>query len=258
MRKVRLDHVRGTEFTVITFADWTATSIWDRGNGYVFLDTEGGDEPEYFVVVRSTGSDLQASLWRDRRERRDLFLRNVKVRRRSPTASPSRCRSGRSVRTVPHLVLLVGDDQLHRRGLPAHLPRPGTRRRCGGTVASRHVADADEQSVTQRVLSQRPGARPRTSTSRGRARASTGTRCPNPAAGLGAVGPRSAPSTVALAAPRGSRGPRTTPGRPRASRRWSARRPRRTTAGRGPEHPVLDTDPGLRRAEPPRAYREQA
>ena len=59
MRKVRLDHVRGTEFTVITFADWTATSIWDRGNGYVFLDTEGGDEPEYFVVVRSTGSDLQ-------------------------------------------------------------------------------------------------------------------------------------------------------------------------------------------------------
>ena len=83
VRKVRLDHVGGTEFTVITFTDWTATSIWDRGNGYVFLDTEGGDEPEYFVVVRSTGSDLQASLWRDRRERRDLFLRNVKVRRRS-------------------------------------------------------------------------------------------------------------------------------------------------------------------------------
>ncbi|HET6712239.1 MAG TPA: hypothetical protein VFI59_00795 [Actinomycetota bacterium] len=83
VRKVRLDHEEGTEFTVITFADWTAASIWDRGNGYVFLDTEGGDEPEYFVVVRSTGSDLQASLWRDRRDRRDLFLRNVKVRRKS-------------------------------------------------------------------------------------------------------------------------------------------------------------------------------
>lgn len=83
VRKVRLDHGGATEFTVLTFADWTAASIWDRGNGYVFLDTEGGDEPEYFVVVRSTGSELQASLWRDRRDRRDLFLRNVKVRRKS-------------------------------------------------------------------------------------------------------------------------------------------------------------------------------
>jgi len=83
VRKVRLDHEGGTEVTVITFADWTAASIWDRGNGYVFLDTEGGEDAEYFVVVRSTGSDLQASLWRDRRDRRDLFLRNVKVRRKS-------------------------------------------------------------------------------------------------------------------------------------------------------------------------------
>jgi hypothetical protein len=83
VRKVRLDHGGATEFTVLTFADWAAASIWDRGNGYVFLDTEGGDEPEYFVVVRSTGSELQASLWRDRRDRRDLFLRNVKVRRKS-------------------------------------------------------------------------------------------------------------------------------------------------------------------------------
>jgi hypothetical protein len=84
VRRVRLAHRGGTEVTVITFADWTAGSIWDRGNAYVFLDTQGGDDPEYFVLVRSTGSDLQASLWRDRRDRRDRFLRNVKVRRKSP------------------------------------------------------------------------------------------------------------------------------------------------------------------------------
>jgi hypothetical protein len=83
VRRVRLAHTGGTEATVITFADWSPRSIWDRGNVYVFLDTEGGDEPEYFVVVRSTGSDLQASLWRERRDRRDVFLRNVKVRRKS-------------------------------------------------------------------------------------------------------------------------------------------------------------------------------
>jgi hypothetical protein len=83
VRRVRLDHEGRTEVTAITFAEWTAASIWDRGNVYVFLDTEGGENPEYFLVVRSTGSDLQASLWRDRRDRRDVFLRNLKERRKS-------------------------------------------------------------------------------------------------------------------------------------------------------------------------------
>ena len=83
VRKVRLAHQGRTEATVITFANWTPVSIWDRGNVYIFLDTEGGDEPEYFVAVRSTGTALQAALWRDRRDRRDQLLRNVKVRRKS-------------------------------------------------------------------------------------------------------------------------------------------------------------------------------
>jgi hypothetical protein len=83
VRRVRLDHEGRTEVTAITFAEWTAASIWDRGNVYVFLDTEGGENPEYFLVVRSTGRDLQASLWRDRRDRRDVFLRNLKERRKS-------------------------------------------------------------------------------------------------------------------------------------------------------------------------------
>jgi hypothetical protein len=83
VRRVRLDHEGRTEVTVITFADWTTASIWDRGNAYVFLDTEGGENSEYFAVVRSTGSDLEASLWRDRREHRDVFLRNLRVRRKS-------------------------------------------------------------------------------------------------------------------------------------------------------------------------------
>lgn len=84
VQRVRLDHEGGTEITVITFAEWTPASIWDRGNAYVFLDTEADEAPEYFVLVRSTGPDLQASLWRERRDRRDVYLRNVKVRRKSP------------------------------------------------------------------------------------------------------------------------------------------------------------------------------
>jgi hypothetical protein len=84
IRRVRLDHEGPTEVTVFTFSDWTAQSMWDRGNAYVFLDTIGREPADYFIVVRSTGSKLQASLWRDRRARRDVFLRNVKVRRKAP------------------------------------------------------------------------------------------------------------------------------------------------------------------------------
>ena len=83
VRRVRLDHKGGTEVTVITFANWTTSAIWDQANAYVFLDTKAGADPNYFVVVRSTGADLQASLWRDRHNRRDVFVRNVKVRRKS-------------------------------------------------------------------------------------------------------------------------------------------------------------------------------
>ena len=55
MRRVRLAHRGGTEVTVITFASWSPSAIWDRGNLYVFLDTSGGADAEYFVLVRSTG-----------------------------------------------------------------------------------------------------------------------------------------------------------------------------------------------------------
>jgi hypothetical protein len=84
VREVRLDHEGGTELTVLTFATWTAHAIWDQGNAYVFVDTKGDEVAEYFVLVRSTGSTLQGSLWRDRRDRRDVYLRNVAVRRKSP------------------------------------------------------------------------------------------------------------------------------------------------------------------------------
>lgn len=83
VRRVRLAHEGRTEVTVITFASWTTSAMWDRGNAYVFLDTSGSPEAEYFVVVRSTGPGLQGSLWRDRRDRRDVFIRNVAVRKKT-------------------------------------------------------------------------------------------------------------------------------------------------------------------------------
>ncbi len=83
VRTVRLDHEGGTEFTVITFASWTAPTLWDRGNAFVFLDTEGGAAAEYFALVRSLGPELEASLWRARYDRADRFIRKIGVRRKS-------------------------------------------------------------------------------------------------------------------------------------------------------------------------------
>ncbi|MGZ8630219.1 MAG: hypothetical protein ACXWZF_04540 [Actinomycetota bacterium] len=83
VRTVRLDHEGGTEFTVITFEGWTARTLWDRGNAFVFLDTEGGEAAEYFALVRSVGPELEASLWRARSDRADRFIRRIGVRRKN-------------------------------------------------------------------------------------------------------------------------------------------------------------------------------
>lgn len=83
IRRIRLDHRGSTEATIITFAPWTIRSIWDRGFAYVFLDTQGDEAAEYFVLARSKGNELDATLWRDRRTRRDVLIRKVQVRRKS-------------------------------------------------------------------------------------------------------------------------------------------------------------------------------
>ena len=83
VRKVQLDHQGGTEFTVITFATWKVPTLWDRGNAFVLLDTEGGAPAEYFALVRSTGRALEGSLWRVRHGRSDRLVRRLTVRRKT-------------------------------------------------------------------------------------------------------------------------------------------------------------------------------
>ena len=82
-RTVRLDHKGTTEFTVITFSSWKAPALWDRGNVFVFLDTERGLPAEYFALVRSVGPELEASLWRARPGRPDGYIRKIGVRRKT-------------------------------------------------------------------------------------------------------------------------------------------------------------------------------
>ncbi len=81
VHEVRLDHRGRTEFTIVTFAPWKPRGIWDRGAVFVLLDTFGDERADYYVLARSTGTDMQASLWRDRKGGRDLFVRRVAARK---------------------------------------------------------------------------------------------------------------------------------------------------------------------------------
>jgi hypothetical protein len=83
IHEVKLDHVGGTEFTIETFARWKAGGIWDHGAFFVLLDTLGDGRADYYVLARSTGRGMEASLWRDRKRGRDAFVRKVSSRRKS-------------------------------------------------------------------------------------------------------------------------------------------------------------------------------
>ncbi len=59
---------------ISTYNRWTARRIWDTGYLLVWLDTFGTDRYDYYVLVRSTGSRLQALLFRDRINRPDRLV----------------------------------------------------------------------------------------------------------------------------------------------------------------------------------------
>jgi hypothetical protein len=69
----------GPVWTLITFSSWTVDRIWDRGYLIVYLDTIWDGRADYFAMIRSTGDRLVGSLFRDRPDGRDVFLRTLTV-----------------------------------------------------------------------------------------------------------------------------------------------------------------------------------
>jgi hypothetical protein len=84
IHEVRLRDVDGSppSWTVITFGDWTARKLWDRGYVLLNLDTLGTPEPDYYALVRADRDRLRGSMWRDRTKARDVRLFTVEVHRR--------------------------------------------------------------------------------------------------------------------------------------------------------------------------------
>ena len=77
--------VKGTrsrpKWQVVTFSGWSAASIWDQGYGLVYLDTFGSGRFDYYALVRSNGYSLDATLWRDRKHKRDYRVSKLHVAR---------------------------------------------------------------------------------------------------------------------------------------------------------------------------------
>ncbi len=66
-------------WSVRTFASWRAIDIFDSGFALVRLDTFGSRRFDYYALVRSNGNELRATLWRDRKEKRDHLMRRLAV-----------------------------------------------------------------------------------------------------------------------------------------------------------------------------------
>jgi hypothetical protein len=80
--EVRFRHQPGPPlWTVITFGEWGAPKMWDRGYILILLDTEGGTGAEYYLLVRSLGRTLGGSLWRAHVTKPDSYLGAVPVKR---------------------------------------------------------------------------------------------------------------------------------------------------------------------------------
>jgi hypothetical protein len=84
IREVRLAHeTRTHRWTVVTFSKWGNLEMWDRGYVEVLLDTRRTDVADYYLLVRTNRTDIDASLWRLHRFGPDTFLGAVGVDRLS-------------------------------------------------------------------------------------------------------------------------------------------------------------------------------
>ena len=84
---------------ITMYPKWTIRNAWDAGYALVNLDTVGGPQQDYYVVIRSNGKGLRAVLFRDRDRKRDVAIGTPRVWKNGRTAGVE----------VPWSKLKVGD-----------------------------------------------------------------------------------------------------------------------------------------------------
>jgi hypothetical protein len=71
-------------WAVVLEKPWRTRAKWDRAFVFVYLDVLGDARGDYYAVVRSTGDDVVAGLWRDPKRGNDVRVRPLEVLWRSP------------------------------------------------------------------------------------------------------------------------------------------------------------------------------
>lgn len=79
LQAVQFDHEGTQTWRFVTFAAWTVRRIWDHGYLMVQLDTRGSPDVDYVAVVRSTGRDLDANLFRVRRDGQQIEIDRLRA-----------------------------------------------------------------------------------------------------------------------------------------------------------------------------------
>ncbi|HET6770022.1 MAG TPA: calcium-binding protein [Actinomycetota bacterium] len=82
---------------VVTISKWSAFKMWDQGFVLVYLDTFGADVADYYALIRSVGTRLRGTLYRNTHK-----VAELQEWRRNPRSVSIR---------IPLEKLLVGEDR---------------------------------------------------------------------------------------------------------------------------------------------------
>ncbi len=81
---VTFDAADRPTWTVALEQPWRDRATWDRAYVFVYLDVIGDPRGDLYAIVRSTGSEITGSLWRDPKHGNDIRVRPLEVLWRSP------------------------------------------------------------------------------------------------------------------------------------------------------------------------------
>ena len=79
VRVVEVRHRRAPVWRTRTYSRWSKDRVEDRGFVLVYLDTYGDRHFDYYALVRSTGSAMDADLYRNRSRKRDYALSDLRA-----------------------------------------------------------------------------------------------------------------------------------------------------------------------------------
>jgi hypothetical protein len=77
---------------ITTFKAWSVKAIWDEGDFLIWYDTALNERFDYFVLVRSNGTKMEGTLWRDYKKSPDEIVGDAQVWRPNDRAVVARIR----------------------------------------------------------------------------------------------------------------------------------------------------------------------